>query len=98
MDYSKVRVQTTAVEEEESPRVLSPVTEEEEETSRASIPVTADKASAVEVSHGGSRQDETSSSWGDSLVKPSGVEWTVGGPLVRFSGELRAKPFQAQWN
>jgi hypothetical protein len=86
------------VEEEERPRVLSPVVEEEEETSRALVLATANRASAVEVSHTGSRQDETSFSWGDSLVKPSGVEWTVGGPLARFGGELRPNHSKPWWN
>ena len=94
MDCSKVRVQTTTVEDEERPRVLSLVAEEEA-TSWASILATVKRAPVVEASHGGSRQDKTSSSWGDSLVKPSSLEWTIGGPLARFGGELRAKPFQA---
>ena len=41
------------------------------------------------------RSDEASSSCNTSLIRPSGVDWTVGGKLAKFGGDLKGNPFQA---
>jgi hypothetical protein len=39
--------------------------------------------------------DEASSSCSTSLIRPSGVDWIVGGKLAKLGGNLNGNPFQA---
>jgi hypothetical protein len=41
---------------------------------------------------------EASSSSSTTLIRPSGVGWTIGGHLARFDGDLLGNPFQALVN
>jgi hypothetical protein len=59
--------------------------------SRASTPMNAERMPVAEAL----RSDEGSSFCSPSLIRPFGVDWTVGGKLAKFGGYLKGNPFQA---